>query len=321
LGNWRHEFFSFKVRFWGLFHAAGFLAVLGTIAGFLGPLAWWLDLGAHFRVQYVLMFAALMVFYGVARKWKWVGGSAVFFLINLIPVLLLLWPRAEPIPVKGPSYRALLINVNTQAGDPLAVIRTIQDSSPDFMVLEEINDDWMRKLEPALTNYPYRVVEPREDNFGIALLSRRPWEGAQVIYVGDAGVPSVAARVLLEQSPILLLGTHALPPGSAEYSAYRNNQLERLADFVRKIHIPVLLIGDLNVSPWSVHFRKLLKDSGLQNSSQGRGLYASWPTFAWPFLIPIDQGLHSMEIRIVNKQVGPNVGSDHYPIIIDFCMN
>ncbi|HBA82463.1 MAG TPA: hypothetical protein DCZ95_00060 [Verrucomicrobia bacterium] len=316
--NWSREFLSLKVRFWGLFHAAGCLAMLGTAAGFLGRHAWWLDLGSHFRVQYVVLFAMLCGFYLIARKWKWAGGAALFCGLNLVPVLMLLFPPAGAAPPAGMKYRTLLINVNTQTGQPEAVIEAINEALPDFIVLEEINEEWMQALEPALTNYPHRAVESREDNFGIALLSRRSWESAQVVYVGDAGVPSVTAQVMLDYKPVLLIGTHPLPPGGAEYSAYRNNQLERLAELIRKADCPVLLIGDLNVSPWSYYFRKFLKESGLQNSSQGRGLFASWPAFAWPFRIPIDQVLHSANIRILDKHIGRDVGSDHYPVVVDF---
>jgi len=35
-------------------------------------------------------------------------------------------------------------------------------------------------------------------------------------------------------------------------------------------------------------------------------------------LIPIDHCLHSREVRIVRKQIGPDVGSDHYPVVVDF---
>ena len=81
---------------------------------------------------------------------------------------------------------------------------------------------------------------------------------------------------------------------------------------------PVLLLGDLNTTPWSFHFQHLLKESGLKNSMKGFGHQPSWPSNI-PFLrIPLDHVLHSEEITIHNRMIGRNIGSDHLPVIVDF---
>jgi endonuclease/exonuclease/phosphatase (EEP) superfamily protein YafD len=43
------------MRLWGLITSAGIVAGAATLLGFLGSLAWFLDLCSHFRVQYFLM--------------------------------------------------------------------------------------------------------------------------------------------------------------------------------------------------------------------------------------------------------------------------
>lgn len=92
----------------------------------------------------------------------------------------------------------------------------------------------------------------------------------------------------------------------------------QLPRYVHRAASPVLLLGDLNVSPWSPYFRRLLRESGLRDSSQGRGVRPTWPTFNPLMLIPIDHCLYSPGIAIVNRQTGPHVGSDHFPVIVDF---
>lgn len=79
-----------------------------------------------------------------------------------------------------------------------------------------------------------------------------------------------------------------------------------------------MLLGDLNVTPWSKHFQQLLDRTGLLDSSSGYGVQPSWPNFSWLLRIPIDHCLHSSDIVIDQRKVGPDVGSDHYPIIVDF---
>jgi len=83
---------------------------------------------------------------------------------------------------------------------------------------------------------------------------------------------------------------------------------------------PLLLLGDLNVTPWNHHFKKLLRHTGLKDSTQGYGVQPTWPTY-YPWLwIPIDHCLYSSSIHVVGRKVGEHVGSDHYPVIIDFAI-
>jgi endonuclease/exonuclease/phosphatase (EEP) superfamily protein YafD len=173
-------------------------------------------------------------------------------------------------------------------------------------------------LQPVLAGYNYTRQEPRDDNFGIGLYSRLPFTQSQIVYIGEAEVPSVVAEIETTLGKCTLLATHPLPPAGGAYSRWRNDQLAELPNYIRRATSPVLLLGDLNVSPWSSHFRRLLRESGLKDSSQGRGVQPTWPTYNPLLLIPIDHCLYSPQITIVSKQVGPWDGSDHYPLIVDF---
>ena len=116
----------------------------------------------------------------------------------------------------------------------------------------------------------------------------------------------------------VLIGTHAVPPVNSEYAAWRNSHLAALPEVVSAASDPVMLLGDLNVSPWSFHFRRLIRVSGLRNASRGRGIHATWPAHLLPLLIPIDHCLYSRGIEILEKTVGSYVGSDHYPVLVEF---
>ena len=90
---------------------------------------------------------------------------------------------------------------------------------------------------------------------------------------------------------------------------------------LRTLDAPVLLLGDLNATPWSHPFKRLLQETGLIDGSRGMGYQPTWPAGVLPLLIPIDHCLHSQELRVVHKEVGPMVGSDHYPVIVDFAFS
>jgi endonuclease/exonuclease/phosphatase (EEP) superfamily protein YafD len=97
----------------------------------------------------------------------------------------------------------------------------------------------------------------------------------------------------------------------------RNGQLRAIAARAKKSNAPVIVLGDLNFTPWSPYFRELLRDGGLRNTSQGHGLHASWPALLPMGRIPLDHCLVSPEIRVSNKQVGPYIGSDHLPVMVE----
>lgn len=143
-----NDFFKLQFRLWGILTAASFLGIIGSVAGFLGQFAWWLDIGSHFRIQYTLLFALLALCYLFRKK--------------------------------------------------------------------------------------------------------RP--------------------------------------------------------------------GALNVSPWSPHYQNFIEQSRLINSSQGRAIHPTWPTFSLLFLIPLDHFLHTANIAIKSTRVGKSIGSDHFPVIVEFGM-
>ena len=87
---------------------------------------------------------------------------------------------------------------------------------------------------------------------------------------------------------------------SSRRSHLRNVQLIATAHEMAKKSGPSLLLGDLNITPWSPYFRDLLKLGNLRNSQDGFGIQPSW--FG---LLPIDHLLHSEEIAILDRRIGP----------------
>jgi len=314
------ELFRFRISFWGILTMGALCAGAGTIAGFLGPLAWWLDLFSHFRVQYALFFAFLALCCVVTKRWKAALAALAICLINVAVFAPLFIPHRDNPVSSGPAYRAMMMNVNVWAGNPEQVAKRIEEESPDILLLEEINDRWIEKLDVVTAQYPYRIVQTRGDPFGIALYSRYPCNKSEVVYLGEARLPSVYAEIQLGETTVTVVGTHPMCPANGKASALRNDQLAKIAGFLRKFDGPVLLLGDLNTTPWSCHFHKLLRDAQLKDSSRGRGIQPTWPCQRWPLLIPIDHCLYRGGIAILSKRIGEKTGSDHYPVIVDFAL-
>lgn len=310
-----------KMTVWGVFAAAGFLGCVATVLGFLGQGSWFCDLFSHFRVQYLAGLLGVSILLCIGKHKKTALLYFIFALVNFYCVLPLLRFKTVLSPLEYPygQHRAMLVNVHSEMGDPNLVMDAIREQKPEFLVLEEATESWMQALS-ALTNpLPYCVASPREDNFGIALLSQHPLLSKSILFLGKAEVPSILVSVKIDGRVVEILATHPLPPVGSEYTSLRNEQMDRIADCI-KGRSPFLLLGDLNMTPWSPYFQRFITQSGLHNSAKGFGFQPSWPV-QLPFLgIPIDHCLQSEEIGITNRKIGPRIGSDHYPLIVDFTL-
>jgi endonuclease/exonuclease/phosphatase (EEP) superfamily protein YafD len=312
--------------FWNQLVAAmlrllGIATAFFTLTGFLGRFWWVFDLTSHFRAQYLAGAAVLAVAQALRRKWRWTGFAAGLAVVNA--AVLVSHTGMFPPPAASaaaPTVRAVQLNVQTSNRAFARVRDFLRQTRPDFAVLEEVDATWQHELEPLRDLFPHRLVELRADNFGIMLLSRHPLAEARVVTLGEAELPSVFARVTIGGVALTVLGTHPLPPAGRDYSEHRDRQLTAIGEFIAGQSGPKVLLGDLNTTPWNVHFGRLLARSGLRNSAAGRGYQASWPTAPFFLRIPLDHCLLSPELRVMRREIGPDVGSDHLPVIVEFAL-
>ena len=81
-----------------------------------------------------------------------------------------------------------------------------------------------------------------------------------------------------------------------------------------------MLTGDLDITPWSPAFTKLLSNSGLVDTGPKRGLSATWFSKI-PFVgLMIDHVLVNPGIAAVDNRLGADVGSGHLPVIVDLAI-
>ena len=311
----RHVASFTSVTICGLLSACGFVVAACTFAGLLGRFWWLLDLCSHFQVQYLISMSIICGLLAVARRFKTAAALAACGLVNLAHVLPYYVP-AWPSPTHNSTrLRLMSSNVNTANQQYGLLKQLIFDKQPDVVLLTEVSPLWLESIREVEAFYPYRKSDAREDNFGIALYSKIPFKTSEIVYVGGAGVPTVAAVLDVSGNELTLVGTHPLPPINALCSTARNDQIDALASFLTPLPGPKILLGDLNVSPWSYHFEKLVSRTGLADSSLGHGLHFTWPSKPFVMMIPIDFCLVSREIGVEGISVGPDVGSDHYPIV------
>jgi endonuclease/exonuclease/phosphatase (EEP) superfamily protein YafD len=249
--------------------------------------------------------------------------SALFFL----PVVALLLFDLHPLYLGGPSGKVvdggnkiMCINLYSKNRQFKSVKNYINEKNPDLLVLQEFNEFWQSKLEPLLNEYPYRLRVPRSDSFGIAVYSKLKVSDFEVQSFGSANLPSIVGELQIGEKMVRLIATHPLPPVSENYFHHRNQQLKQLANYIRTKSAPAILVGDLNTSSFSENFKTTIELSGLRDSRQGFGLLGTWPGWFTPLMTTLDHFLISDEISVIERSVGPHVGSDHLPIFMEFSL-
>ncbi|MHB0955842.1 MAG: endonuclease/exonuclease/phosphatase family protein [Pirellulaceae bacterium] len=305
----------------GLLIVTGLAICAVSLVGMAGRCWWVFDLCSHFRVQYLLVLSLLLILFLRGKHFRTAAVCGFCAAINVGYVLPYYVPP-DPTPHRSSTVlRAISINVNTANRQVDLVKQLLHDYEPDVVLLMEVNAAWMTALEEIRPQYPYQKAVPRDDNFGIALYSKLPFTACDTVEWGQAGVPSLVGTVEVAGQRLTIVGTHPLPPINHQYAAFRNGQLEAVAEYLATVTGPKILLGDLNTSPWSYYFGRLLKMTTLRDSSRGLGIAPTWPTNQIWLRIPIDFCLVSQEIIIVDKHVGADIGSDHFPLIVDFSLD
>jgi endonuclease/exonuclease/phosphatase (EEP) superfamily protein YafD len=83
---------------------------------------------------------------------------------------------------------------------------------------------------------------------------------------------------------------------------------------------PVVVVGDLNITPYSPLFQDWLARTGLTDTRRGRTLSPSWPVQLPIVGVPIDHCVVSHDVVIVRHRRLPAFGSDHYPILAELAL-
>ena len=293
------------------------LAVLGALIATLGRafdtdepsashLAWLIDLAAHW--QWVYLPTGLL-----AAGWLLWRGYRIWPLLAL-PALVSAWVSTPPtlplIRSPEPAAQSLTVasaNIHLDTQDLSALYDWAVAERVDVLVLLEVTPAHVAQLN-TFGDFEYRLIHPDYGPFGVAILSRLPLH-AEGIIESTFETPVLRARVEWKGRNLALSAAHPMPPLSPAYHQARASMLEREAKWGAAHGLPAILAGDLNATPWSNGMRVAAAHGLLRSAA-----YApSWPS-RLP-LLPIDHVLASPHWSVLERQIGPDVGSDHRPVL------
>jgi endonuclease/exonuclease/phosphatase (EEP) superfamily protein YafD len=299
---------------------AGVVAVVGlaTLVGLLDRVWWVFELADVFRLQYLVVLVAAGLVALALRRPRLAMVAVVLAAVNLA-VLRIPLTASGTAAATGPTVGTLhLVVANVEVGntDYTAVERLVAQTHPDLFGVTELTPPMARHLGEKLKGYRVRVLETHTDAYGIGLYSRVALVSARVDRLPADGPPSLVARLRVGGEPVSVVVTHVRTPFAGSIHV---RQLEALSAEARsQLGKRVAVCGDFNAPPWSGPLRDFAGDAGLHDVYGGRAWSAyTWPTWGWALRVPIDNCFVGNGLAVKAHHDGPDVGSDHRPLVVD----
>jgi endonuclease/exonuclease/phosphatase (EEP) superfamily protein YafD len=278
-------------------------------------LQWALELAAHWQWAYSIVGILCLVLLMTKRTWWPLFPSILLgssFLVQSDTLDRGVEPdNADSVLVVGTA------NLNFATTDFSTLVGWLSSAdAPDVVFLQEFTDQAQRALSAPeiLRRYPHRVEAPQPDPFGLAVLSRHPLTGAQALAEPDRRA-TLQLRVTLTMAggkTVHLSALHPMPPLNAGYAQIRDQALVREARHLERLGGLALMGGDFNTTPWARGLFAI--DSQLRRAS---GIAGTWPNaLGWASVLPLDHVLASRGWQLLDSSRGPNLGSDHRPVIV-----
>jgi len=307
-----------------------------TIVGFMGQFWWIFDLASHFRPQYFIALVILVVFFAKAKRWKSTGVGIICGLANFMLISPYIGTINSVTEIDKPKIRILSMNLshaNSSYKKAKLIIKKIQ---PSVLILQELGISWENALGETLVKFPYSVKLPINTTYGyfflpkvliplvipkeklfIGVFSHLPFERIMT----DQSDSYIRGSFKFKEKMFTLFGVHLTSPVGKVRTDARNKQLNGLVEEIQKNNQPTVVVGDFNITPWSLYFQDFIQKSQLRDTRKGIGIYPTWLAQFPPLSIPIDHSLTSDGIEVGSFSLGPSFGSDHLPMILDFSID
>ncbi len=245
-----------------------FLAMISLFALILGQVLgqwWWFaELFSHFVPWYAIIFVLATIW---AQSWR----KRLIWGLCALGLMIWLWLPWQIAVSKINQYNLLWYNVNLDNPNPEAETTQILQAQPDVLALAEIdlNDARWQDLQ---THYPHGCIHQEDSPFALAVWAREPLRDCRVNFVD--GVAWIRAE-LADNTAIYAL--HPPPPISGNLASIQKKYLIELAKQIQNESEKVVVVGDLNATPFSPVFRQFVSDANVV--SQMPNYMPTWRLF------------------------------------------
>ena len=282
---------------------------------------WWLDNLINLQLQW-----SLLAMLSILLSLKIFRATAIPLSLLYFPIILYNFGPLYLPGLADDQNKAVLkiaqLNIRYENSNINEIISTLLDTDFDLILIQEVADNRVDTVGKLTQSYPYSVGSgsPRNYTSRLALFSRWPLANTKIHDLGyvEGRVIETFVHPPDSDTSIKILALHPGAPRNKVLWQLRNNTLEFIASQASSSALQQqIVLGDINVSPWSPIFKSLAKNSRLQNSAAGHGYIPSWALFTTNHLTRllssayIDHCLVSKSFNIRDKQYQHIEGSDH----------
>ncbi len=206
-------------------------------------------------------------------------------------------------------HRLVLWNIAHGHRSPAGIARELAALRPDIAVLVEawLSPDCHRALRQAFPDYEFS-----SSSGGLLIMTRGHLSHGGVHRLGR-GMRQKTVDIVLDEQELTLVAVD----GESNPVIPRAPALRALADVIApRAAGPLIIAGDFNTPPDSVHLSALRKLVSRAAETCGVGYTPTWPT---PLpVLTLDQVWHNDAIRPVSRYCASTWRSDHRPVIFEF---
>lgn len=280
-----------------------------------------LDFLANAAPVFLAVGVGLLLLVMRLRSRVWIGLAALSLAPSLVAVFGdLVGGHQAPAARSAARIKVMSLNVWSQNRRIDAVEALIRAESPDILFLQEASTKRHRDLLERLGDmYPANInIHPA---CSTRILTRLPL----IEEIDLAACSLVGARLELPKEmgggEVLVASAHL--PRALEMRREGEREILRAASLMGQGG-GAILAGDFNRTPWSAALGRFDRVQGM--SRRTRGL-ATWPQRSavllgnWTspvLLLPIDHIYATSDWRTIEVRAGPDVGSDHAPVVALF---
>lgn len=252
-----------------------------------------------------------------SRLWLWLS---LVLLLAQTTFIMSTYYHSSPLEAAGDGEVITIAQYNCfYENDRLEdIARWLQENAQEFDIvsLHEVSHRFKEHLVGLEKYYPYRVINVSEYELGHVFLSRLPITSNEMkTFESIRGRYFVFKVKTYQAKPLHFYVVHPLAPLSPNYLKWRNAEFAEISTIINQDSENYkILSGDFNATPYSHTFAELLNNTNLQRA---RVWIGSWPTIL-PLTfarIQIDHSLISQKMRFISQVTGPDLGSDHMPVI------
>ena len=193
----------------------------------------------------------------------------------------------------------------------------------------EVDTWWIQNLKPLSETYPYTILNPLDNAYGMALYSKFKIKQHEIQFLNHSKVPSFNTEIILPSNATFkFYGVHPVAPfpsdkypeniGEKTEEEQAEIALVKIGKLVSGNKIPTIVAGDFNDVSWSNTSRLFGNNGNLKDVRIGRGLYNTFDAQSMLMRWPLDHFFVSEGIKVIEFKRLQKFGSDHFPLFAKF---